>query len=109
MGNDEFGWSFDPDNTLGGRLSLAREARALSVEQVACVVHCPPDTLRYWESDRAAPSPSRLLAIAEVLDVAVSWLMTGFGHGPHWDDLTEVPRRTVSPYPAVGPRPHSCR
>ncbi|MCY1668741.1 helix-turn-helix domain-containing protein [Rhizobium sp. SL86] len=96
MGNDEFGWSFDADDTLGGRMSLAREARNLTVEQVAHAINSTPDTVRYWENDRAAPSLDRLLIIADALDVAASWLMTGFGHGPNWDDLTELPRDNLA-------------
>ena len=96
MRNDDFGWRFDADDTLGGRLSLAREARELTVEEVADAIHSSPDTVRYWESDRAAPSADRLLVIADALQVAASWLMTGFGHGPNWDDLRDVPRDSLA-------------
>ncbi|MGE6743201.1 helix-turn-helix domain-containing protein [Allorhizobium pseudoryzae] len=102
MGNDEFGWCLDVEDTLGGRLSLAREACEMTVEQVAFALSLDPDTLRYWESDRAAPSTDRLVVIADALNVSASWLMTGFGHGPHWDDLTDVPRRTLGRSPRHG-------
>lgn len=96
MGSDAFGWSFDAEDTLGGRLSLARESRALSVEQLAAATACSPDTLRYWESDRAAPDAERLHLLASILDVTAAWLMTGFGHGPNWDDVIDVPRNPLA-------------
>jgi HTH-type transcriptional regulator, cell division transcriptional repressor len=82
---------FGTDDTLGGRVSLARDALAYSLEDTARMIDVDAETLRHWENDRAAPAANQLTILAGVLQVSLSWLMTGRGHGPDWDDLTEVP------------------
>jgi transcriptional regulator with XRE-family HTH domain len=79
------------DDTPGGRMSLARETLNLSVAEVARVVGVEDKTLRYWENDQAEPRANKLTMLAGVLQVSLSWLLTGVGHGPNWDDFTEAP------------------
>jgi transcriptional regulator with XRE-family HTH domain len=86
-----FDRSLDGDDTPGGRMSLARDALDLSVGEVARVVGVEDDTLRYWENDQAEPRANKLTMLAGVLQVSLSWLLTGIGHGPNWDDFTEAP------------------
>lgn len=82
---------FGTDDTFGGRISLARDALAFSLEDTARRIDVDAEVLRHWENDRAAPPAGQLAMLAGVLQVSLSWLMTGRGHGPDWDDLTEVP------------------
>jgi HTH-type transcriptional regulator, cell division transcriptional repressor len=78
-------------DTLGGRISLARDALDLSVEDTACVLGVEAQTWANWENDRSEPRANRLSMLAGVLQVSLSWLLTGHGHGPDWEELTEVP------------------
>ncbi|MBP2549542.1 transcriptional regulator with XRE-family HTH domain [Neorhizobium galegae] len=91
------------DDTFGGRISLARDALAFSLDDAARVIGVDAQTLRHWENDRAAPPPRQLAALAGVLAVSLSWLMTGRGHGPDWEDFTEVP--PLAPGRFAGPLP----
>ena len=75
-------FSDESDDTLGGRLSSARDAAGISVESFANQLGVRRETLLAWESDRSEPRPSRLLIIAGILGVSPMWLMTGAGAGP---------------------------
>jgi transcriptional regulator with XRE-family HTH domain len=92
-------------DTLGGRISLARDALDLSVEDAARVLGVEYDTWLHWENDRSEPRANRLSMLAGVLQVSLSWLLTGHGHGPDWEELTEVPplapNRLKRAFPAV--------
>lgn len=70
------------DETLGGRMSLARDAKALSIEDAAQRLGVLSASWRAWECDRDAPRANRLTMIAGVLGVSPSWLLTGRGGGP---------------------------
>lgn len=70
------------DDTLGGRLSAARDASGLSLADVANRVGVKRDSLLAWEADRAEPRPSNLIDLAGILGVSPMWLMTGVGSGP---------------------------
>jgi len=67
----------DSDQTLGGRMSLARSARGLSVEQVAKRLGVKESTINNWEGDRSEPRPSKMQMLAGVLNVPVLWLLAG--------------------------------
>lgn len=73
------------DNTLGGRISLARDAAAMSVEQTAAVLGVEAATWANWENDRAEPRANRLGMLAGVLQVSVGWLLAGQGRGPGYN------------------------
>ena len=70
------------DDTLGGRISLARDVAALSVEETASIVGVETETWTNWENDRAAPRSNRLEMLAGVLQVSVAWMLSGRGRGP---------------------------
>ncbi len=72
----------DLDDTLGGRLSHARDARGMTLEAVAREMNMHSATIRYWEADRAAPSHGALRKLAAILGVSQLWLLTGDGEGP---------------------------
>lgn len=70
------------DDTLGGRLSAARDASGLSLADVANRIGVKRDSLLAWEADRSEPRPSNLIDLAGILGVSPMWLMTGLGSGP---------------------------
>lgn len=79
FGNDHA----DPcDETLGGRVSLARDAKALSMEDAAQRLGVLASSWRAWECDRDVPRANRLTMMAGVLGVSPIWLLTGLGEGP---------------------------
>ncbi|THV25074.1 helix-turn-helix domain-containing protein [Peteryoungia ipomoeae] len=78
------------DDTLGGRLSMARDSIGLSLADAANRVGVKRDTLLAWESDRSEPRPSKLVSLAGILGVSPMWLMTGLGSGP-LQESSDVP------------------
>lgn len=73
------------DDTTGGRMSLARDASQLSIEEASSIVGVTPQTWHAWETDRATPRANRLAMIAGVLQISPTWLLCGRGTGPSWD------------------------
>lgn len=72
-----------PDmDTIGGRISRAREAAGLSVEQIAWQLGVKIATVNTWESDRALPGSMRLNRLAGMIGVSISWLLHGVGISP---------------------------
>lgn len=72
----------DAEDTLGGRIIHARETAGLSTAQLARRLGVKTATLQGWESDRSEPRSNRLLMLASVLNVSVTWLLAGSGEGP---------------------------
>ncbi|NKL67162.1 helix-turn-helix domain-containing protein [Rhizobium leguminosarum] len=75
---------YTTDDTIGGRISLGRDANGLSVEAAALAIGIAAGTWIDWENDRDAPFPDRLVMIAEALGVSLAWLVSGRGEGPTW-------------------------
>ena len=69
-------------DTLGGRISLARETKAISIEKAAERLGVLPSSWNAWECDRDVPRANRLTMMAGVLGVSPSWLLAGVGEGP---------------------------
>ena len=69
-------------DTLGGRLSRARDAKNSSLVQVAELAGVEVKTLEAWECDRAAPRSNRLTMLAGILGTSPSWLLFGRGNSP---------------------------
>lgn len=65
------------DRTLGGRIQTAREARGLSISQLARRSGVLTKTLRSWELDSAEPRVNKLQLVAGVLRVPMMWLLGG--------------------------------
>ena len=94
-----FSGTTDTD-TLGGRLSRAREAAGYSLPQLARSIGVRQDTLSSWESDRAEPRANRLVTLAGMVGVSPAWLLSGIGEPPapgrlpprHREILAEVER-----------------
>ena len=67
--------------TFGDRLTGAREAAGMSVEQLAARLGVRHETLQSWEDDAADPRANRLQMLAGMLNVSLMWLLTGEGEG----------------------------
>lgn len=83
------------DHTLGGRISIAREAASLSPAQVGRRLGIKTETLRNWETDRSEPRANRLTMLAGVLGVTPSWLLMGQGEGPVSADVSSGDLETL--------------
>ena len=70
------------DDTLGGRISLAREAAQLAMPEAASRLGVQTASWNAWECDRASPRANRLTMMAGILGVSPTWLLTGIGAGP---------------------------
>lgn len=79
------------DDTIGGRISFAREANGLSAEEAAERLGVLPASWNAWECDRDVPRANRLTMMAGILGVSPSWLLTGRGQGPMEGNLETVP------------------
>lgn len=76
-------YSDTPDlDTMGGRLSRARDSAGLTVAQLARRLGVKTSTIQAWESDRSQPRANRLAMLAGVLNVSLSWLLHGIGASP---------------------------
>lgn len=72
-----------PDSdTLGGRLSRARDAVGMSSAQLARRLGVKSATIQAWESDRSEPRANRLTMLAGFLGVTPTWLLYGVGNAP---------------------------
>lgn len=69
-------------DTLGGRISLARESAGLSVAQAAQALGVLTSSWSAWECDRAELRANRLTTMAGILGVSPIWLLTGIGSEP---------------------------
>jgi HTH-type transcriptional regulator, cell division transcriptional repressor len=72
-----------PDlDTIGGRLSRARDASGLTVKELAWRLGVKMATINAWESDRSQPGSHRLTILAGILQVSLSWILHGVGTAP---------------------------
>lgn len=85
------------DDTLGGRISLARETAMLSIEEAASKLGVTPQSWMEWECDRASPESYHMPLITGVLRISLPWLVTGQGLGPTpfvaASDVSEIRRK----------------
>ena len=65
------------DSGLNLRLKEARELRGWTVEKAANLCGVTARTFADWEAGKKAPRVSRLMTLAGVLGVAVTWLING--------------------------------
>lgn len=72
----------DVNDTTGGRLTRAREAKGLTTSQLARRVGVKTKTLQNWETDRTAPRSNRLAMLAGVLNVSPTWILIRRGEAP---------------------------
>ena len=80
---------FDASDTIGDRISRAREAGGYSLAQLARRLGVKSATLKMWETDRSEPRSNRLAMLAAFLNVSPSWLLIGRGESPSANTLAD--------------------
>ena len=83
---DDAGWFTEDAATFGDRLAAAREQAGLTQAALAGKLGVKAATLSAWENDLKEPRANRLQMLAGMLNVSLSWLMTGQGDGPQGPD-----------------------
>ena len=83
------------DATLGGRISLAREASGLTVAQVVKRLGVRVTTYSAWEADRSEPRANKLVALAGILNVSPPYLLSGLGAQPDTSGNDETKINTI--------------
>ena len=76
------GWYSNESATFGDRLAAAREQAGLTQAELADRIGVKGATLRAWEEDMKEPRANRLSMLSGMLNISLSWLMTGEGEGP---------------------------
>lgn len=79
---DETDWYTESAATFGDRLAAAREQAGLDQQMLAERIGVRVVTLQAWEEDRKEPRANRLQMLAGMLNISISWLLTGRGEGP---------------------------
>lgn len=74
-------WYSEETATFGDRLAAAREASGLGQKELAQRVGVKNSTMRAWEDDLSEPRANRLSHLAGILNVSLSWMLTGKGDG----------------------------
>lgn len=80
--NDMTAETYDDGDTLGGRITRARDLAALSLEDAASRIGVTDETLAEWESDRSEPRANKVMTLAGILGVSPAWLISGAGEAP---------------------------
>lgn len=81
-------WYSNDAATFGDRVAAAREAQGLSQKNLSKKLGIGLKTLEGWENDMAEPRANKLQMLAGVLNVSLSWILTGDGQAPE-DVLSE--------------------
>ncbi|WP_424973368.1 helix-turn-helix domain-containing protein [Dinoroseobacter sp. S124A] len=90
---DDQDWYSEATATFGDRLAGAREAVGLTQPQLAKKLGVKVKTLRDWEEDLSEPRANRIQMLAGLLNVSLSWLLTGEGEGIDAPELGgEIPQ-----------------
>ena len=63
--------------TLGGRIEQARMTQGISRRQVSRLLGVKASTVANWERDRTEPRSNKLLTLAGILNVSMTWLLIG--------------------------------
>ncbi len=69
-------------DTLGSRLSRARQSAGLTAAGLARSTGVRKATLDNWERDRAEPRANLVFRLAGILGVSPAWLLVGLGEPP---------------------------
>lgn len=75
-------WYCEEAATFGDRLAAAREDAGLSQAGLAARLGVKESTMRAWEEDLKEPRANRLQMLSGMLNISISWLLTGQGDGP---------------------------
>ena len=89
--SSEFNWYSNTAATFGDRIAAAREAQSLSQKSLARKIGVASKPLDAWENDLSEPRANRLQMLAGILNVSISWLLTGEGEGIETPDQPAEP------------------
>ena len=78
---DDMDWYGPNAATFGDRVAAAREYAGMSQGELAKRLGVRMATLRGWEDDRTEPRANRLSMLAGLLNVSITWLISGEGEG----------------------------
>ncbi len=82
MGTNELeSWYSEETATFGDRVAGAREAAGMDRKELARRLGVKLKTLAGWEDDLAEPRANKLQMLAGLLNVSLTWLLTGQGEG----------------------------
>ncbi|MDF1606991.1 helix-turn-helix transcriptional regulator [Hoeflea sp. YIM 152468] len=79
--------TYDDGDTLGGRITRARDLATLKLEDAASRIGVTDETLAEWETDRSEPRANKIMTLAGVLGVSPAWLISGAGDAPQSKSL----------------------
>jgi transcriptional regulator with XRE-family HTH domain len=73
---------FGPESaTFGDRLAAARESTGMAQAELAKRLGVKKSTIAAWEQDLSEPRANRLSMLSGLLNVSISWMLTGEGEG----------------------------
>lgn len=78
----EDNWYAEEAATFGDRLAAAREQANLTQVDLAKRLGVKLAVLEAWEQDLKEPRANRLQMLSGMLNISLSWLLTGQGEGP---------------------------
>lgn len=84
MSETKMNWYGPEAATFGDRMAGAREAADMTQAQLARRLGVKKTSLMSWEQDLSEPRANRLSMLSGLLNVSMTWLLTGEG-----DDLSE--------------------
>ncbi|MDA8587048.1 helix-turn-helix domain-containing protein [Rhodobacteraceae bacterium] len=87
-------WYAADTATFGDRLAAAREAQGATQKTLARRMGIALKTLEGWENDLREPRANKLQMLSGILDVSMSWLLTGKGQGVQPETNPELPEVT---------------
>lgn len=69
----------EKQETIGARLRASRKAKGLSLQEVGQRLGVSAQAVQQWEKNRTAPDAARLSALSRLLEIGLTWLLTGHG------------------------------
>ena len=81
MSDETTDWFGPEAATFGDRVAAAREAADMTQAQLARRLGVKKTTLMGWEQDLSEPRANKLSTVSGLLNVSMSWLLTGEGDG----------------------------
>ncbi len=90
MSDETTDWFGPEAATFGDRVAAAREAADMTQAQLARRLGVKKTTLMGWEQDLSEPRANKLSMVSGLLNVSMSWLLTGEGEGMSEPNEMEV-------------------
>jgi len=90
MSDETTDWFGPEAATFGDRVAAAREAADMTQAQLARRLGVKKSTLMGWEQDLSEPRANKLSMVSGLLNVSMSWLLTGEGEGMSEPNEMEV-------------------